>query len=155
MNAVMDIILQYIIYIGYPGIFLAMFLEGLSIPFPGAYFVIFVGILVGSGLLNFWTTLAAGVLGFTLGSMGPFFLTFLWGRKILALLKRWNKGYSKKLLFGKKLFRKYGPSVVVFSRPLLCGKYTSYFAGMAKMYPIQYFCCTLLGLTCGVEASCM
>lgn len=151
MQSIIDSILYYMILIGYPGIFLAMFLEGLSLPFPGTYFIIFAGILVAGGLLSFWPTLLSGVLGFTLGSMGPFFMTFIWGKKLLFKIKKIRSNYYKKILAGQQWLEKYGPMVVVFSRPLFCGKYVSYFAGITKMYPVKYFCYTLMGayLWCG------
>ncbi|WP_028307720.1 DedA family protein [Desulfitibacter alkalitolerans] len=151
MSSLIDSILYYIILIGYPGIFFAMFLEGLSIPFPGTYLIIFAGFLVAGGLLSFWPTLLSGVLGFTLGSMGPFFMSFIWGKKLLIRIKKTSSSYYRKILSGQEWLEKYGPMVVVFSRPLFCGKYVSYFAGMAKMYPSRYFCYTLMGayLWCG------
>jgi len=145
MSSVIDSILYYMILIGYPGIFFVMLLEGLSIPFPGAYFIIFAGFLVAGGFLSFWPALFSGVMGFSLGSMVPFFLSFLWGKKILSKIKKVNLGYHTKFLSGQKWLERYGPMVVVFSRPLFCGKYVSYFAGMTKMYPTQYFCYTLMG----------
>lgn len=151
MSSIIDFILYFIILVGYPGIFFAMFLEGLSIPFPGAYFIIFAGFLVAGGVLLFWPALLAGVLGFTLGSMAPFLLSFLWGKKLLIKIEKISSTYHRKILLGQKWLEKYGPMVVVFSRPLFCGKYVSYFAGIAKMYPIKYFCYTLIGayLWCG------
>lgn len=151
MSSVIDFILYYILLIGYPGIFLAMFLEGLSVPFPGAYFIIFAGFLVAAGFLSFWSTLFFGVMGFSLGSMGPFFLSFLWGKKLLFKMKWVNKRFHQKIVSGQNWLERYGPMVVVFSRPLFCGKYVSYFAGMAKMYPAKYFCYTVMGtyLWCG------
>ena len=151
MSSIIDSILYFIVLIGYPGIFFVMFLEGLSIPFPGAYFIIFAGFLVAGGLLSFWPTLLAGVLGFTLGSMGPFIMSFLWGKNLLARIEKISNSYHRKILLGQEWIEKYGPMVVVFSRPLFCGKYVSYLAGIAKMYPTRYFCYTLMGayLWCG------
>lgn len=82
MPPFIDFILFYINLIGYPGIFFVMFLEGLSIPFPGAYCILFARFLVASGILEFWPTLLFGVLGFSLGSLGPFFLSYMLGNRI-------------------------------------------------------------------------
>jgi len=151
MSSIIDSVLYFIILVGYPGIFFAMFLEGISIPFPGTYFIIFAGFLVAGGLLSFWSALLAGVLGFTIGSMAPFLLSFIWGKKLLIKIEKISSNYHRKILLGQKWLEKYGPMVVVFSRPLFCGKYVSYLAGMAKMYPVRYFCYTLMGtyLWCG------
>ena len=97
MSSIIDSTLYLITLVGYPGIFLAMFLEGLSIPFPGAYFIIFAGFLVAGGVLSFWPALLAGVLGFTLGSKGPFFASFLWGKKLLLRVEKISSRYHKKI----------------------------------------------------------
>ena len=132
-------ILEWLNTIGISGLYVAMFLEGSSLPFPGVIIVLSYGYLLSPGYIN-TIFIAAGMSAFyTLASLIPYFL----GLKLEERLpQRLKKGLNK----GTAFFNRYGIWSISFSRPFGIGNYIAYVAGMSNVHIIKYFILTFLGI---------
>lgn len=140
-SAVINLIGQW----GYLGIFAGMLLEGLTIPFPGAFLVLLGGALASKLQLNYWLVGLLAVLGYSCGTLLPYYIARLGGRQLLV---KWGKYVfltPEKLKVAEAWFERYGSWVVCLSRPFFFGNYVSYLAGLAKMNFGQFMLFTLLG----------
>ncbi|MBD8070531.1 DedA family protein [Bacillus sp. PS06] len=131
--------LQWLNTLGFPGLFLVMFLEGSSLPFPGIVIVLSFGYLFSPGYLG-TAVIAIGMsISYTIASLIPYFF----GRKLEKLFpNRLQKGLVK----GKLYFKKYGIWSIALSRPFGIGNYISYVAGMSKVNLLNYLLLTFLGI---------
>lgn len=131
--------LDWLSTIGISGLFLAMFLEGSSLPFPGIAIVLSYGYLLSPGYVN-TIFISMGMSTFyTLASLIPYFL----GLKLEEKLpQRLQKGLKKGTIF----FNRYGIWSIAFSRPFGIGNYISYVAGISKVHIMKYFILTFLGI---------
>ncbi|PAV28259.1 hypothetical protein CIL05_17995 [Virgibacillus profundi] len=132
-------ILEWLRALGLPGLFLAMFLEGLSIPFPGVVIVLSFGYLLSPGLLSIALISIGMSIFYSIASLIPFFLASKLGGH---LPKRIKKGLEK----GQSYFNRYGVWSIAISRPFGIGNYISYVAGLSKVNPLKYFLLTFIGI---------
>lgn len=140
--AIFNLISQW----GYLGIFAGMLLEGLTIPFPGASFVLLGGALAARLQLNYWLVGFLAVLGYSLGTFLPYYLARRGGRQMLYKYGKYVFLTPKKLEMAEAWFERYGNWVVCLSRPFFFGNYVSYLAGLTKMNFGQFVVFTLLGV---------
>src|SRR5699024_7485871 len=125
--------------IGLPGLFLVMFLEGTSFPFPGVIMVLTFGYLLSPGYLCI-ALLAIGMsISYSIASLIPYYLAMKLERFLPARLK---KGVKK----GQAFFNRYGIWSIALSRPFGVGNYISYVAGMSGVHVFKYFILTFLGI---------
>lgn len=131
--------LEWVHSIGLPGLFIAMVLEGSSLPFPGIIMVFSFGYLFSPGYLE-TAFIALGMSTcYSLASLIPYFL----GRKLEGhIFKRMKKGLQK----GQRFFNRYGIWSIAFSRPFGIGNYISYIAGMSKVHLFKYLVLTFVGI---------
>ncbi|MEK3889139.1 DedA family protein [Bacillus sp. FSL K6-3431] len=131
--------LEWLNTIGIAGLFLSMFLEGSSLPFPGLVIVLSYGYLLSPGYIN-TAFIALGMsIFYTLASLIPYFI----GAKLERHLpKKLKKGLEK----GIVLFNRYGIWSIALSRPFGIGNYISYVAGIGKVNLFKYFILTFLGI---------
>ncbi len=131
--------LEWLNTIGIPGLFLSMFLEGSSLPFPGLVIVLSYGYLLSPGYVN-TAFIAAGMsMFYSLASLIPYYL----GMKLESSLpNKLKKGLEK----GIVLFNRYGVWSVAFSRPFGIGNYISYAAGISRVNLFKYFILTFCGI---------
>lgn len=125
--------------IGLPGLFLAMFLEGSSIPLPGIVIVLTFGYVLTPGFMGIAVIAAGMSLFYTSASLIPFYLAAKLGSKFPERLKR-------KLAKGQNYFNRYGTWSIALSRPFGVGNYISYAAGLSKVNPLKFFLLTFLGI---------
>lgn len=125
--------------IGLPGLFLAMFLEGSSIPLPGIVIVLTFGYVLTPGFMGIAVIAAGMSLFYTSASLIPFYLAAKLGSKFPERLKR-------KLAKGQNYFNRYGTWSIALSRPFGVGNYISYVAGLSKVNPLKFFLLTFLGI---------
>lgn len=136
--------------LGYPGVFLLMTLESALIPIPSEVTMPFSGFLATQGQFNFWLVVAVGTLGNLAGSLLAYALGF-WGQE--AIVRRVIRSWGKYLLIsGDELdraegwFRKYGETIVFFSRILPAVRtFISLPAGIARMNLTKFTIYTVLG----------
>jgi membrane protein DedA with SNARE-associated domain len=136
---------SYLMILGYPGIFIAMALEGLSIPFPGSVIILFAGFLVSRDVMNYWIVIMIASFGYTLGSLFPYYLCYTGRSSVLKSLGKFFPLTPRKFIVAQRWLNKYGPGMVCFSRPFFIGNYLSYLAGMSKMKFFIYFIYTIIG----------
>jgi len=131
---------------GYLAIFGSMALEGLSIPFPGAFLVMLAGALSTQLQLNYWLIGLLAMSGYVLGTLFPYYLARRGGRQLLYRLGKYVFLTPERLEIAESWFERYGSWVVCLSRPFFWGNYVSYLAGLAKMNLGQFIFFTLLGV---------
>ena len=138
-NSLIQQILELLRSLGLPGLFLAMFLEGLSIPFPGVVIVLSFGYLLSPGFLSI-ALISVGMSSFySIASLIPFFLA---SKLEGHLPKRIKRGLEK----GQSFFKRYGLWSIAISRPFGLGNYISYVAGLSKVNALKYFLLTFIGI---------
>ncbi|MFT4415455.1 DedA family protein [Fredinandcohnia humi] len=134
-----EIILDWLEDIGLVGLFVAMFLEGSSLPFPGIAVVLAYGYILP---FSYWNTfLVATGMSFVYccASLLPYYI----GKKFEGhFLKDSRKGLQK----AKDIFIRYGAWSVAMTRPFGLGNYISYVAGISKMKLSSYLLLTFLGI---------
>src|SRR5690625_2835963 len=131
--------LEWLNAIGLPGLFLVMFLEGTSFPFPGVIMVLTFGYLLSPGYLCI-VLLAIGMsISYSIASLIPYYLAMKLERFLPARL---IKGVKK----GQAFFNRYGVWSIALSRPFGVGNYISYVAGMSGVHVFKYFILTFLGI---------
>ncbi|MGI6552624.1 MAG: DedA family protein [Bacillota bacterium] len=133
--------------LSYPIIFLATFLEGAAVPFPGSFILALSGIMVSQGVFNLFTAIAAAISGYLLGALFPYWLGNLGGRPLVLSLTRRFKFSETKLELAQKWFNRYGFIMVAATRPFFLGNYISFIAGMAKMRLLPFLIFTAVGIT--------
>ena len=135
---------------GYMGIFVLMTLESALIPIPSEVTMPFAGFLANQGSLSFIPVVLTGAIGNLVGSLIGYYIGyFLEENLIISLIKK----YGKFLLITEhdyvkatNWFKKYGNSVVFFSR-LLPGVRTfiSLPAGLSEMNIWKFSAYTFAG----------
>lgn len=135
---------------GYMGIFVLMTLESALIPIPSEVTMPFAGFLANQGSLSFILVVLTGAIGNLVGSLIGYYIGyFLEENLIISLIKK----YGKFLLITEhdyvkatNWFKKYGNSVVFFSR-LLPGVRTfiSLPAGLSEMNIWKFSAYTFAG----------
>ncbi len=131
----------------YSGVFVMMFLEATSLPFPSEVILPFAGYMVSEGLLNFWVTVAVATAAGLVGSLVDYYI----GLKGVSILARYR--ILGRILFTQsqlevaaRWFTRYGATVVIFSR-LVPGFRTivSFPAGAVKMPLSKFITYTVIG----------
>ncbi len=138
-----NIVLDVINAMGYPGIFLLMTLESLCIPIPSEVIITFGGTLVvmggslaifGNPALGVLAVALVGTLGCAVGSLIAYYIGYKGGRPLILRYGRWirlNEGHLDRT---ERWFLKYGDLAVFGSRLLpIVRTFISLPAGMAKM----------------------
>ncbi|PWA09773.1 hypothetical protein DCC39_12485 [Pueribacillus theae] len=131
--------LEWLNAIGLPGLFLVMFLEGSSLPFPGLIIVLSYGYLLSPGYLNSVFIAGGMSIFYSLASLIPYFLS-------MKLEGYFPNRLKKKLKKGISFFNRYGVWSIALSRPFGIGNYISYVAGMSRVHFFKYFVLTFLGI---------
>lgn len=135
---------------GYLGIFILMTLESALIPIPSEVTMTFAGYLASLGKLNFWLIAIVGAFANLTGSLVAYGLGY-WGED--HFVRKLIKSYGKYALISideydraEKWFRKYGQSIVFFSRILpIIRTFISLPAGVAKMNFWRFSVLTFIG----------
>jgi membrane protein DedA with SNARE-associated domain len=136
--------------VGYPAVFLLMFLESALIPIPSEVTMPFAGFLAGQGFLNFWLVVLIGGLANLAGSLTAYALGY-WGQE--RFVKKLIKKYGKYFLItydevetAEKWFRKRGELIAFGSRLLpVVRTFISLPAGFSQMNVIKFSAYSLAG----------
>ncbi|MGM7683180.1 DedA family protein [Cytobacillus sp. Hm23] len=125
--------------LGVVGLFISMFLEGSSLPFPGVIVVLSYGFLLNPSYVNLVAISIGMAMIYTLAS----FIPYLIGLKMSSIFpKKLQKGINK----ARCWFQKYGTWSISLSRPFGMGNYISYIAGMSEVKASVYTIHTFLGI---------
>lgn len=142
-----------IIGLGYPGVFVAMVVEGLGLPFPGDGFLTFYGYAVSEGKLNGLAVLSMATLGYFCGVSIVFLLVKRFGPLILRPLYKLRIVPEARMNQTSEMMVRFAPLVLIPGR-LLPGVRTlsTYAAGLTRMSYSTFSFYTIIGsfLWCGV-----
>ncbi len=135
---------------GYLGIFILMTLESALIPIPSEITMPFAGFLAAKGDLSFMLVVLAGSIGNLIGSLIAYYIGyFLEENIILENIKKYGKFIlvsEHDLQRAKNWFKKYGDSIVFFSRILpVVRTFISFPAGIFEMNIWKFSAYTLAG----------
>ena len=127
--------------LGYPGIFILMFLESSFFPFPSEVVMIPAGYLAYQGKMNLILVIVIGVLGSIAGAWFNYFLAERLGRKLIL---KFLKEHHLKMV--EDFFEKHGP-ISTFNGRLIpvIRQYISFPAGLARMNPLKFTVYTTAG----------
>ena len=151
IQSIIDWLVTVISTLGYPGVFIAVFLESFFAPIPSEIILPFSGFVASlpDGNMNIVLVILIATIAAYLGSL-PFYVIGKWGEK--SLLKFIDK-YGKYLFIAKNdvdktfnVFERYGNTVVLFGRLIpIVRTLISFPAGVAKMNFLRFSVYTLLG----------
>jgi len=149
IQSIIDWLVNAISTIGYPGVFISVFLESFFAPIPSEIILPFSGFVASTGKMNLVIVIIIATVAAYLGSL-PFYFIGRWGEK--PVINFINK-YGKYLFIQQKdvdkvfgAFDKYGKGVVFFGRLIpMIRTLISFPAGVAKMQFVRFSMYTLLG----------
>jgi membrane protein DedA with SNARE-associated domain len=149
IQSIIDWLVNAISTIGYPGVFISVFLESFFAPIPSEIILPFSGFVASTGKMNLIFVIVIATVAAYLGSL-PFYFIGKWGEK--PVINFINK-YGKYLFIQQKdvdkvfgAFDKYGKGVVFFGRLIpMIRTLISFPAGVAKMQFARFSMYTLLG----------
>jgi membrane protein DedA with SNARE-associated domain len=149
IQSIIDWLVNAISTIGYPGVFISVFLESFFAPIPSEIILPFSGFVASTGKMNLFIVIIIATVAAYLGSL-PFYFIGRWGEK--PVINFINK-YGKYLFIQQKdvdkvfgAFDKYGKGVVFFGRLIpMIRTLISFPAGVAKMKFARFSMYTLLG----------
>lgn len=132
-NAV-DLLVEFVVNIGYLGIFIGMFLESTVFPLPSELVMIPAGLAVAKGVMNFWLVILIGTMGNVLGALFSYYLAKYFGRILIIKIGKYCFVKEEVITKIEVFFGKYGNISVFFGRLLIGFRhFISLPAGLAKM----------------------
>ena len=149
IQSIIDWLVNAISTIGYPGVFISVFLESFFAPIPSEIILPFSGFVASTGKMDLVFVIVIATVAAYLGSL-PFYFIGKWGEK--PVINFINK-YGKYLFIQQKdidkvfgAFDKYGKGVVFFGKLIpMIRTLISFPAGVAKMQFARFSMYTLLG----------
>lgn len=134
ITAMWETFVAWVLSLGYLGIFLALTIEGMGLPFPGDASLAFFGYLASTGEFVLPIVILVAALGCTLGSFIAFGLGKRYGIELLTRYGRILLLSSRSIDKTIHLSTRYGVLVLLFGR-LFPGvrSLSSYIAGIAGM----------------------
>lgn len=129
-----NLVIQIISFMGYPGIFFLMTLESACIPIPSEIVMPFSGFLVFGGEFDFYAVTLAGTLGCTFGSVLAYYAGLAGGRRFIIRHGRYVLLNEDHLRLAERWFEKYGDKAIFFSRLMpIVRTFISLPAGIGRM----------------------
>lgn len=146
LGDIINWIIQTVGQLGYPGIFIMMFLESSFFPFPSEVVMIPAGYLAYQGQMNIYVAVIMGVLGSLGGALLNYYLAVWLGR---PALERWGKYFfltPEKMAKVDEFFRNHGEISTFIGRLItVVRQYISFPAGLARMNLARFLFFTGLG----------
>ncbi len=138
-----NLIEEVILWLGYPGITLALFGETIFPPTPSETVMLFSGFLVGQGELQYGAVLLASFCGMMAGSLLVYYLgTRIEERRVEGLVERYGRYLFLSLSDyqgARQAFRRYGVWIILISRVLpVIRAFVPLVAGIDRM-PLRRF----------------
>lgn len=134
LDSIWEMVVYTSIKMGYVGIFLALGIEGLGLPFPGDVVLAFFGFLTNLDQFQFHYVVLAATLGSGLGSVCAFALGKVYGLPLLHKFGKYLLISQRSIELTTRFSRRYGVFVLLFGR-MLPGIRTlsSYVAGIGNL----------------------
>jgi membrane protein DedA with SNARE-associated domain len=147
-NDVANFITWLLQTLSYPGIFLAMLIEGSGIPLPSEITMPFAGFhTIGKHpLFVIYLVIIVGTAGEVAGAMVGYAVGYFGGRPLVERYGRWVMVSSHDVDRGEAWFQRFGPVVVFIARLLPAVRsYVSIAAGIARMPFLPFVLWSVLG----------
>jgi len=134
MHDLIEWILQTIGSLGYPGIFILMFLESSFFPFPSEVVMVPAGYLAYKGEMNLGIVIACGIVGSLAGALFNYYLAVKLGRPLLIRYGQYVMFSETSMQKIEDFFFRHG-HISTFTGRLIPGvrQYISLPAGLARM----------------------
>jgi membrane protein DedA with SNARE-associated domain len=134
MHDLIEWILQTIGSLGYPGIFILMFLESSFFPFPSEVVMVPAGYLAYKGEMNLAIVIACGIVGSLAGALFNYYLAVKLGRPLLIRYGQYVMFSETSMQKIEDFFFRHG-HISTFTGRLIPGvrQYISLPAGLARM----------------------
>ena len=146
MYEIIDWIVRTVGGLGYPGIFIMMFLESSFVPFPSEVVMIPAGYLAYKGEMNLLLAILAGTLGSLAGALLNYYLAIKLGRPFLLHYGKYVMFNEASLQKMEDFFARHG-HISTFTGRLIpvVRQYISLPAGLARMNLAVFSFYTSLG----------
>lgn len=146
LHQTIDWIVRTVGDLGYPGIFVMMFLESSFFPFPSEVVMIPAGYLAYKGEMNLALAILAGILGSLAGALFNYYLAMKFGRPFLLRYGRYVLFSATTLQKMENFFARHG-HISTFTGRLIPAvrQYISLPAGLARMNLAVFSFYTSLG----------
>lgn len=150
VTQIIDVLAGFVVgtinLLGYPGLFLLMFVESCGILMPSEVIMPFSGFLVEAGKMNFWLVAVIGALGNLFGSLLAYWIGWKGGRPLIEKYGKYILIRKHDLDLADRWFEKYGELTAFFGRLLpVVRTFISFPAGVAKMDLRKFSLYTFLG----------
>ena len=134
MEQIIEDILHYLVQLGYIGLMLGVFIDGLGVPFPGGLMIIMSGLLVQRGQLTLLEVLLAVFAGHLSGASIAYFIGRRVGHPFVEKYGHYFRINAERLAKGRQWLRKSAAIYIIFGRFIpTVGNVTPYIAGLSKL----------------------
>lgn len=141
-----DLIVQVIVALGYPGLFLMMAAESMFFPVPSEVVMPFAGYLVGEGTFTLAAVLAVALLGSIAGSLASYEIGRRGGRPFVERYGRYFLIGHRELAWTDHFFERYGTWAVLVARFIPAVRHViSIPAGVAQLPMRKFLPATIVG----------
>ncbi len=142
-----NFLISFLTALGYWGAFLAMLVEGASLPISSEVVLLFAGFLVWQGQFSLWGMALAGALGFVIGSFLPYTLGRRYGKALWSHGGRLIFTSDKETERVQNWFARYGDWAITLARVVpLIRVFVSFPAGSSKIPAVRFAAYTFLGI---------
>jgi membrane protein DedA with SNARE-associated domain len=149
----MSIVVDIVVFVqglvrdlGYPGIFIAMFIEGVITPIPSEAILPLAGALAYEGVFIVWVVILVATVGATLGSTVAYFLGDYFGRGFVHRFGKYFRLTEEHLERAERWFEKWGRASIFIGHSLPGTRsFISFPAGIAKMDLKNFLISTFFG----------
>jgi membrane protein DedA with SNARE-associated domain len=132
--------------VGYPGIFLAMLVEGIVTPIPSEIIMPFAGYLAAQGQFNIVLVILVGSLGAVIGSTGAYYIGYSLGRPFIRKYGKYFRLREEHIVKAEDWFEKYGDAAIFIGHSLPGTRsFISFPAGIGKMKLRNFLIFTFAG----------
>ena len=146
ITQLMQMLVDGIAALGYPGIFLLMAMESSIIPVPSELVMPPAGYLAQQGLMNPWIAIVAGTVGSLVGAYANYFASLYLGRPLILKYGKFVLIPPDKFHRVESFFLRHGEISTFIGRLLPVVRHLiSIPAGLSRMNHLRFSAYTLLG----------
>ncbi len=139
-------VIAFISAVGYPGIFILMFLESTLIPIPSEAVMPFTGFLVAQGKMSLIALILVSGIASLAGSLFSYYIGYFGGEKFIRKYGKYFLLNQEHLDKSNEWFKKHGGKTIFFSRFVVGVRHViSVPAGASKMNLAKFSLFTFAG----------